>query len=134
MNSNFYFSSKLSSACVLNLLSIHEYYNNKRKKKSLLSINCRISYFSLPALHHTFDLPAPFVLHTDCPHYWRYHLPGCFFYKVVFPNLLCYMYNMAKISCMLMHTSGETEEEFSTRLANNLEALIQKEGPDNVML
>lgn len=32
--------------------------------------------FRLPALHQKFDLPAPFVLHTDCPHYWRYHLPG----------------------------------------------------------
>ena len=27
---------------------------------------------------------------------------------------------------------GETEEEFSTRLANNLEELILKEGPDTV--
>ncbi|KAF3677066.1 Gamma aminobutyrate transaminase 3, chloroplastic [Capsicum annuum] len=49
-----------------------------------------------------FDLPAPFVLYTDCPHYWRYHLPG------------------------------ETEEEFSTRLANNLENLILKEVPETV--
>ncbi|GER33594.1 aminobutyrate aminotransferase [Striga asiatica] len=49
-----------------------------------------------------FDLPAPFVLHTDCPHYWRFHLPG------------------------------ETEEEFSTRLANNLENLILKEGPETI--
>lgn len=30
--------------------------------------------------------------------------------------------------CML----GETEEEFSTRLANNLENLILKEGPETV--
>ena len=57
----------------------------------------------LPALHQKFDLPAPFVLHTDCPHYWRYHLPG------------------------------ESEEEFSTRLANNLENLILKEGPETVI-
>jgi 4-aminobutyrate--pyruvate transaminase len=41
-------------------------------------------------------------LHTDCPHYWRFHLPG------------------------------ETEEEFSTRLAKNLEDLIIKEGPETV--
>ncbi|KAK3227310.1 hypothetical protein Dsin_007172 [Dipteronia sinensis] len=60
------------------------------------------SLSGLPALHHKFDLPAPFVLHTDCPHYWRYHL------------------------------EGETEEEFSTRLANNLEELILKEGPETV--
>ncbi|KAL9296227.1 hypothetical protein ACSQ67_022123 [Phaseolus vulgaris] len=60
------------------------------------------SLSGLPALHQKFDLPAPFVLHTDCPHYWRHHLPG------------------------------ETEEEFSTRLANNLEQLILKEGPDTI--
>lgn len=60
------------------------------------------SLSGLPALHQKFDLPAPFVLHTDCPHYWRFHLPG------------------------------ETEEEFSTRLANNLENLILKEGPGTI--
>lgn len=35
---------------------------------------------------------------------------------------------------MLMNISGETEEEFSTRLANNLEELILKEGPETVLL
>lgn len=60
------------------------------------------SLSGLSALHQKFDLPAPFVLHTDCPHYWRYHLPG------------------------------ETEEEFATRLANNLEELILKEGPETI--
>uniref|UniRef100_A0A9I9E185 Uncharacterized protein n=1 Tax=Cucumis melo TaxID=3656 RepID=A0A9I9E185_CUCME len=60
------------------------------------------SLTGIPALHQQFDLPVPFVLHTDCPHFWRYHLPG------------------------------ETEEEFSTRLANNLENLILKEGPETI--
>ncbi|KAF5457946.1 hypothetical protein F2P56_022017 [Juglans regia] len=60
------------------------------------------SLSGLPALHQKFDLPAPFVLHTDCLHYWRFHLPG------------------------------ETEEDFSTRLANNLENLILKEGPETI--
>uniref|UniRef100_A0A453CR33 4-aminobutyrate--pyruvate transaminase n=1 Tax=Aegilops tauschii subsp. strangulata TaxID=200361 RepID=A0A453CR33_AEGTS len=60
------------------------------------------SLTGLPALHQKFDLPAPFVLHTDCPHYWRFHLPG------------------------------ETEEEFATRLAKNLEDLILKEGPETI--
>jgi len=32
-----------------------------------------------------------------------------------------------------MNISGETEEEFSTRLANNLEQLILKEGPETVI-
>ncbi|KAM7499904.1 hypothetical protein LguiA_024318 [Lonicera macranthoides] len=89
------------------------YYNNalgrQNKKKFIArtksyhgSTLIAASLSGLPALHQKFDLPAPFVLHTDCPHYWRYHLPD------------------------------ETEEEFSTRLANNLENLILKEGPDTI--
>ncbi|KAL9265643.1 Gamma aminobutyrate transaminase 3, chloroplastic-like protein [Drosera capensis] len=89
------------------------YYNNAlgrpRKKKFIArtkayhgSTLISASLSGLPALHQQFDLPAPFVLHTDCPHYWRNHLPG------------------------------ETEEEFATRLANNLENLILEEGPETI--
>ncbi|KAF3445081.1 hypothetical protein FNV43_RR14774 [Rhamnella rubrinervis] len=89
------------------------YYNNAlgrpNKKKFIAraksyhgSTLISASLSGLPALHQKFDLPAPFVLHTDCPHYWRFHLPG------------------------------ETEEEFATRLANNLENLILKEGPEAI--
>ncbi|XP_031105951.1 gamma aminobutyrate transaminase 1, mitochondrial-like isoform X2 [Ipomoea triloba] len=89
------------------------YYNNAlgrpnkkkfiaRKKSYHGSTLISASLTGLPALHQEFDLPAPFVFHTDCPHYWRYHLPG------------------------------ETEEDFSTRLANNLENLIVKEGPETI--
>ncbi|KAG9155378.1 hypothetical protein Leryth_017910 [Lithospermum erythrorhizon] len=89
------------------------YYNNAlgrpEKKKFIArdkayhgSTLIAASLSGLSPLHQKFDLPVPFVLHTDCPHYWRYHLPG------------------------------ETEEEFSTRLANNLENLILKEGPETV--
>ncbi|XP_073286258.1 gamma aminobutyrate transaminase 1, mitochondrial isoform X2 [Primulina huaijiensis] len=89
------------------------YYNNAlgrpNKKKFIAraksyhgSTLVSASLSGLPALHQKFDLPAPYVLHTDCPHFWRYHLPG------------------------------ETEEEFSTRLANNLENLIIKEGPETI--
>lgn len=89
------------------------YYNNAlgrpNKKKFIArsksyhgSTLIAASLSGLPALHQQFDLPAPFVLHTDCPHYWRYHLPG------------------------------ETEEDFATRLANNLENLILKEGPETI--
>ncbi|KAL6541773.1 Gamma aminobutyrate transaminase 1, mitochondrial [Orobanche gracilis] len=89
------------------------YYNNAlgrpNKKKFIAhaksyhgSTLISASLSGLPALHQNFDLPAPFVLHTDCPHYWRSHLPG------------------------------ETEEEFSTRLADNLENLILKEGPETI--
>ncbi|KAM2383421.1 hypothetical protein ACFXTH_040980 [Malus domestica] len=27
-------------------------------------------------VHQKFDLPALFVMHIDCPHYWRDHLSG----------------------------------------------------------
>ncbi|KAJ6380650.1 hypothetical protein OIU77_029531 [Salix suchowensis] len=63
------------------------YYNNAlgrpNKKKFIAraksyhgSTLIAASLSGLPALHQKFDLPAQFVLHTDCPHYWRYHLPG----------------------------------------------------------
>jgi hypothetical protein len=82
---------------------------------------------SLPALHQKFDLPAPFVLHTDCPHYWRFCLPGTLlllFLCTIPPRMLCLLNDCFDID--------ETEEEFSTRLANNLENLILKEGPETV--
>lgn len=41
------------------------------------------------------------------------------------------MTNLLNFS-LIMDMPGETEEEFSTRLANNLENLILKEGPDTV--
>ncbi|KAE9593429.1 putative transaminase [Lupinus albus] len=75
------------------IFSFHRYHGVTMTAASLSGI---------PHLHQKFDVPFPFVLHTDCPHYWRYHLPG------------------------------ETEEEFSTRLSNNLEELILKEGPDTI--
>ncbi|CAM6122011.1 unnamed protein product [Calypogeia fissa] len=91
------------------------YYNNARgkpeKKKFIArtkayhgSTLVSASLSGLTSLQHGFDLPTvfPFILHTDCPHYWRYHLPG------------------------------ESEEEFATRLAENLEKLIIKEGPDTI--
>lgn len=84
-----------------------------------------LSICSLPALHQKFDLPAPFVLHTDCPHYWRFHLPGSY-------RMLEIIFFETSIIYFLNWILGETEEEFSTRLANNLENLILKEGPDTV--
>lgn len=89
------------------------YYNNARgltKKKKIISrmrayhgvTIATASLTGLPIFHADFDLPMQRVLHTDCPHYWRNAEPG------------------------------ESEEEFSTRLANSLEELIQREGPDTV--
>jgi len=60
------------------------------------------SLTGLPNNHIDFDLPIARVLHTSCPHYYRFG------------------------------KDGETEEEFATRCAAELEELILREGPDTV--
>jgi 4-aminobutyrate--pyruvate transaminase len=60
------------------------------------------SLTGLPANHRDFDLPLPGFLHTACPHHYRFA------------------------------EAGESEEQFATRLADELDALIVKEGPDTV--
>ena len=60
------------------------------------------SLTGLPNNHRSFDLPVERVLHTTCPHYWR------------------------------EGRDGESEEEFATRCADDLEAMIQAEGPDTI--
>ncbi len=60
------------------------------------------SLTGLPNNHRSFDLPIDRVLHTSSPHYWK---DG---------------------------RAGETEEDFATRCAEELDALIQREGPDTI--
>jgi len=60
------------------------------------------SLTGLPNNHIDFDLPIARVLHTGCPHYYRFG------------------------------QDGESEEDFATRLAAELEELILREGPDTV--
>src|SRR3984885_3311596 len=60
------------------------------------------SLTSLPANHKSFDLPLDFVRFAECPHHYRAAEPG------------------------------ESERDFSSRLAHNLEALIEKEGADTI--
>ena len=60
------------------------------------------SLTGLPAFHRHFDLPVPGVLHAECPYFYR------------------------------DARDGESEEAFSARLAGNLEALIQREGPETI--
>jgi 4-aminobutyrate--pyruvate transaminase len=55
-----------------------------------------------PINHQAFDLPIDGFLHTDCPHYAS--------------------------SAVL----GESEEQYSERCAQNLDALIEQEGPETV--
>jgi 4-aminobutyrate--pyruvate transaminase len=89
------------------------YMNNalgRPKKKKIISrlkgyhgvTVAAASLTGLPNNHIDFDLPISGILHTSCPHHYRFALPG------------------------------ETEEEFATRLAAELEQMIEKEGPDTV--
>lgn len=60
------------------------------------------SLTGLPLFHNAFDLPRPPILHTSCPHYWRFG------------------------------AAGGSERDFSRRLAAELESLILAEGPETV--
>src|SRR5262252_6459071 len=89
------------------------YYNNALGRPSKKKIVSRIKAYhgvtiisasltGLPNNHRDFDLPIAGIIHTSCPHHYRFAQPG------------------------------ESEEAFSRRLADELEALILKEGPDTV--
>jgi len=89
------------------------YYNNAvgrpQKKKIIGRIKgyhgvtvAAASLTGIPLNHRSFDLPIPNIMHTECPHYYRHSEPG------------------------------ETEDEFSTRMATSLEEMIIREGPDTV--
>ncbi|MBR0828000.1 aspartate aminotransferase family protein [Bradyrhizobium manausense] len=60
------------------------------------------SLTGLPNNHRSFDLPLPNILHTGSPHHYK------------------------------DAAAGESEEAFATRRAEELDALIQKEGPDTI--
>src|SRR5471030_482642 len=60
------------------------------------------SLTGLDAFHKSFDLPFDFTVRVECPHYWKNALPG------------------------------ESEEQYSARLAADLEATILREGPDTI--
>lgn len=89
------------------------YYNNalgRPKKKKIISrikayhgvTLMAASLTGLPNNHIDFDLPFDGVLHTDCPHHYRYG------------------------------HDGESESEFTARLVASLEALIEREGGDTI--
>lgn len=89
------------------------YFNNARgrpEKKKIISRQrayhgvtlFAASLTGLPYNHRDFDLPLDRVLHTTTPHYWK------------------------------NARDGESEREFSARLARDLEELILSEGPETV--
>jgi 4-aminobutyrate---pyruvate transaminase len=89
------------------------YYNNARgkpRKKKIISRQrgyhgvtiATASLTGLPVFHSDFDLPMARVHHVAAPHHWRSGHPG------------------------------ETEADFATRLATELEALIHREDPETI--
>jgi 4-aminobutyrate--pyruvate transaminase len=89
------------------------YYNNalgRPQKKKIISRQrayhgvsiASASLTGLPAFQRDFDLPLGFARHVSCPHFWRGAKPG------------------------------ESEEDFATRLAVELEETIRSEGADTV--
>jgi L-2,4-diaminobutyrate transaminase len=89
------------------------YYNNLRGKPEKKKIISRLgSYHGLtaaagsltgiPSFHKAFDLPLPGVLHTACPHFFRFG------------------------------EAGEDEDAFTRRVVGELKDLIHREGADTV--
>ena len=89
------------------------YLNNalgRPKKKKIISrfkayhgvTIASASITGVPLNHTAFDLPLGGFLHTGMPHFYRFG------------------------------EDGETEEDFATRCADNLDRLIEAEGPDTV--
>jgi 4-aminobutyrate--pyruvate transaminase len=89
------------------------YYNNaigRPRKKKIISRTkayhgVTVASASLTGLannHRDFDLPIDKILHVECPHFYRFGL------------------------------AGETEEAFSSRMADSLEQRILSEGPETV--
>jgi len=60
------------------------------------------SLTGLTPVHASFDLPLDFARHTECPHFYRFGQPG------------------------------ESEMQFSARMAASLDALIEQEGPETI--
>ncbi len=89
------------------------YYHNaigKPEKKKIISrikgyhgvTVCSASLTGLPHLHNEFDLPIERIMHTSCPHYYRFG------------------------------QDNESEEEFASRCADELEQMINDEGPETI--
>jgi 4-aminobutyrate--pyruvate transaminase len=89
------------------------YYNNAlgrpRKKKIIArerayhgTTLAAAGLTGLPAFHKNFDVPLASILHTDAPYRYRHARPG------------------------------ESEEDYATRLAENLEQLIVREDPETI--
>ena len=106
------FANSGSEATDLSLKLVWYYHNaiGKPEKKKIISrikgyhgvTVASASLTGLPHLHAEFDLPIDRIMHTSCPHYYRFG------------------------------EDGESEVDFATRCATELEELIEREGGDTI--
>ena len=89
------------------------YYNNAKGRPDKKKIIARTkgyhgvtvasgSLTGLAPVHMDFDLPIKNILHTSCPHYYRFGI------------------------------KGESEQDFAARMVKDLQDLIETEGPDTI--
>jgi 4-aminobutyrate--pyruvate transaminase len=106
------FANSGSEATDLSLKLVWYYHNaiGKPEKKKIISrfkgyhgvTVASASLTGLPHLHTEFDLPIDRIMHTSCPHHYRFG------------------------------EEGESEEHFATRCAMDLEDLIERESADTI--
>ncbi|MCY0097042.1 aspartate aminotransferase family protein [Hoeflea ulvae] len=100
--------SEANDSVVKMLWMLHRRNGQSQRRKIITRLNAyhgvTVATASMTgkAYNAEFGLPLPGFLQTDCPHYWRFG------------------------------RDGESELEFSQRLARNLEELIIKEGADTI--
>ncbi|WP_135467103.1 aspartate aminotransferase family protein [Crenalkalicoccus roseus] len=101
--------SEANDSVVKMLWYMHNAIGKPRKKKIIARLKgyhgitvAAASLTGLPANHKLFDLPLPGFIHVSTPHHYHGARPG------------------------------ESEEEFATRLAEELEQVIEREGPETI--
>ena len=100
--------SEANDTMVKILWFLHASEGNPQKRKILTRWNAYHGVTAVSAsmtgkpYNSVFGLPLPGFIHLTCPHYWRFG------------------------------NEGESEAEFVTRLAQELEETIQREGPDTI--
>lgn len=100
--------SEANDTMVKMLWFMHASEGNPQKRKILTRWNAYHGVTAVSAsmtgkpYNEVFGLPLPGFIHLTCPHYWRFG------------------------------EEGETEDQFTQRLARELDETIQREGPDTI--